>query len=118
MIIDALNLWYDDAAYDASVTVLDLGTTRPGPGEPYRCFITCANADMAGLTALTVTDGATNAAADGHKVYTLLAATLNLGTFFFELSPDTARYVKLALTGASAGTGITAGLVTGQQTNR
>lgn len=118
MIIDALSLWYDNAAYNDAVTVLDLKTARPGPGMPYHCFIACANGDMGGMTALTVTDGATNSAADGHKVYTLTAAELNAGVFNFELSPDTARYVKLALTGANAGTGITAGIVPGHQTNK
>lgn len=118
MIYDALVLWHNAAAYNASVTAIDLGSVRPGPGERLQCFVSCENGDMAGLTAITVTDGATDTAADACAVFSLTAAALNAaGTFFFDLPHDIARYVKIALTGSSAGTGITSGLVTGKQNN-
>lgn len=116
MFMDAQALFLDNAAYNATVNAIDLGAVRPR-GKQVKCFIHCKNGDMGGMTALAVTDGATSAAGDAYKSYTLSAAALNAGTFFFTLDADVARYVKIALTGATAGTGITAGVVLDEHSN-
>lgn len=118
MLMDKQAMFLDDAAYNATPGVLDLGAVRPR-GKQVKCFIHCSEGDMAGMTLLTVLDGATSSPATAYKSYTLTAATLNTGEpFFFTLDADIARYCTIALTSASAGTGITAGVVMDEQSNR
>ena len=49
MILDKDMLAADGLAHDGAVTVLDLTTVRPGPGQPIKMFAS-GSADLAGAT--------------------------------------------------------------------
>lgn len=117
MIFDDEGLFLDNALFSDASEVIDLGAGgSSGKGEPKGIFV-IGNGDSAGVTAITVTDGATTAAADACMVVTCTSAELNAGGIQLWLPSSVARYVKIALTGASAGYH-TAGLaMTKTQTN-
>lgn len=101
MILDKNNMFADDLAYNGSPTVVDLQAVRPGPGEPVKIWVQ-GSSTLAGVTGITITDGATNTAGDAFITWT---CTLAGKILEFELPSDVARYVKLALAGSpSAGT--------------
>ena len=103
MIFDNSQMIADGLAYGGTPTVIDLGMTTPGPGRPLRLF--CSGVSLAGVTGLTVTDGATSTAADTCLSVDASSSTLNGGGIEFDLPNDVARYVKVALAGTpSAGT--------------
>ena len=117
MILENDQLFFNAAAYDATSAIVDLGTTTPGKGKPICLFISAAN-DSAGVTAVVVTMGTVyNSAATACMTVSITSAMINkAGGAFFYLPSFCTRYVKLTLTGTSAGTN-TAGVLagTGQQ---
>lgn len=91
----------DNLAFGSASTVIDLGEAKTGRGEPIRLVVS-GSASLAGATGITITDGATNAAADAlaTKICTLAGQTHE-----FILPSDVNRYLKVVLAGApSAGT--------------
>jgi hypothetical protein len=117
MILEDEGLFFDNAAFGDASAVVDLGAgSSPGKGEPKGIFV-IGNGDSAGVTAITVTDGATTAAADACMVVTCTSAELNAGGIQFYLPSSVARYVKLVLTGASAGYHTAGITMTKAQTN-
>lgn len=70
----------------ATTVAVDLGSKRPGPGKPIKCIATGVT------TTVTVTTGATNAAAGALMVVTCGGADL----VEFELPSETLQFVKFA----------------------
>ena len=101
MILDKNTMFADDLAYNGTSTVIDLQAVGAGKGEPIKIWAQ-GSSDLATVTGLTITDGATSTAANALMTYT---CTLAGKTVEFELPSDVARYVKITLTGQS----ITAG---------
>lgn len=116
MILDKETLIADDLAHDGTPTVIDLGSVRPGPGNPIKLFVR-TSATMAGATGVVLTDGATSTAADALISHT---ATLDGGAIIeFELPSDVARYLKADLIGTTtAGTWTCGVVLPGVQTNQ
>ena len=123
MILDKETLLLDEVAYNdaaiATPVAFDLGRVRPGPGQPIKMFANNGGADIAGLTALTITDCDTTGGS-----YTALMtipigfAELKLATFFFDLPVHTRQFIKVAWTSiATSGTDISLGVVMQDQTN-
>ena len=116
MIYDNETMFASALAHDGTPTVVDMGSTKPGPGRPITVFV--QGNDLAGATGLTITDGATDTAADALTTITASAAELNAG-LQFELPSTTARYVKVALAGSTSAGTWTAGVVLDRgQTNK
>lgn len=114
MILDQSTMIADDLAHDGTPTVLDLETTKPGPGGIVKMFIQ-GSTTLAGCTGYVITDGATSAAADAHATVT---ATLAGTLIEFALPSDIARYVKVDLVGTTTAGTWNCGLVMpGNQTN-
>ena len=113
MILETDQLFFDAAAYNATSAIVDLGTTTPGKGKPIALFISAA-ADSANNTAVVVTMGtAYNSAATACMTISITSAMMNKsGGVVFYLPSFVTRYVKLTLTGATAGT-YTAGVMAG-----
>ena len=118
MILDKNCMFADDQAYStaAGANVLDLGVVWPGPGRPIKIFVQ-GSSDLATCTGFTITDGATNSAADAliTHVCTLAGKIVEV-----ELPSDVARYVKVTITTAtslSAGTWSAGIVLPGVQTN-
>lgn len=114
MIIDKSLMIADGLAYNGAPTVINLGKPKMGKGEPITLMV-MGSANLAGCTGITITDGATVAAADAHETQVL---TLAGQTHRITLRNDVNQYVKVALAGSvTAGTwscGVVAGAV---QTN-
>lgn len=116
--IDKALLFLDNAAYNATPAVIDLGTvTNPGGSDfPLEGFISCPAGDAAGVTALVIKTGSTTSPTTTVATIVLTAAQMNTGNRKFTMPSDgMLRYCTIALTGASAGTTITCGLVLDNQ---
>jgi len=113
MILDNEATFAHQQAYGtAAGTYIDLGVTRPGPGQPIKCFI--QGNGLTGATGFTITDGTTSSAADAHS--TIVASIVD-DIFEFELPSDIARYVNVTVTGTlSAGTWSAGIVMAGVQT--
>lgn len=117
--LDKEMLFLDDADHDDTPAVLDIGYAfNPGSGAQLRGFISCADGDAAGTTALVIKTGATSATAADTTVATLAMTHTQMNAGFNFNIPITGllRYVTMSLTSISAGGGITAGLVLDVQT--
>jgi len=113
MILDNEVMFGDAAAYNAGVEI-DLGSVRPGPGNPIKCFFTTLTT-LTDCTAIAVLD-APHTVPD-EALMTIGGVPAAGETIEFELPSDTQQFVILSLTAASAGT-FTAGVVLpGVQTN-
>ena len=121
MIFDKLNEFMDAAAYNATPTVVDLGPEfDAGRGHPMKISVNCGGGDMAGLTAIEVHCDDSNPPTTVVQTVAAAPADVNGKVFSFYITPDQkfkGRYMDIALTGASAGTMITAGIVHDAQTN-
>jgi len=115
MILDKLNMFADALAYGGTPTTIDLGSVRPGPGEPIKCFFTTLTT-LTACTAINVLDAAVLPA--DEVVLTITPPPAAGDTVEFELPSTVLQFVTLALVGSvSAGT-YTAGIVMpGVQTN-
>ena len=82
----------DNDAKLTSTVAFDLETVRPGPGEPLKMWCIL---DTPGT--LTITDGATSAAADA-----LMTVSCTDSPTEFQLPSSTARYIKSTFTGTVA----------------
>lgn len=111
MIIDKSLMIADNLAYNGTPTVIDLGKAGVGKGQPVILMVQ-GSANLAGATGITLTDGATVAAADAHETQIL---TLAGQTHQITLRGDVNRYLKVALAGSpTVGTwscGVVAGAV-------
>jgi len=113
MILDNETMFADKLAFGSPPTVLDMGSIRPGPGEPLKIFVQ-GSADFAGATGIVITDGTTVAAADPLVTH---VCDLTGKLVEFELPSDTAQFVGVALTGTpSAGTWTCGVTLPGNQT--
>ena len=54
MILDALETFADDLAYNSESTVIDLKSTNRGPGNPICCFV--LGNGLSGVTATRIGD--------------------------------------------------------------
>jgi len=117
MILDYESMFLDEAAFDATPAVLDLGCIRPGPGRPLKVF--ASGVGVTDMTAIAVTDGATvGAATDALLTVPASATEMNEGGVTFTLPSETKEFVTIALTGITAGT-VTAGIILDSgQTNK
>ena len=114
MILDKDTMFANDLAYNGSPSVVDLGSVKPARGGEFQIFVT-GSSDLAGVTGITITDGATSAAADAFASHT---ATLAGKTIKFTVPSDIARYMKVALAGTPSAGSWSAGVVLpGVQTN-
>lgn len=115
MILDNDMLFADSLAYNGTTTVLDLGGTGKGKGQPIKCFFT-TEAALTGCTGIVVVDGATSSPADA--LITLDESDYAaVGTYEFYLPATTNRYVDISLEGTvSAGT-FSAGIVLDAQSS-
>ena len=77
-------MYLDNSLAVTTATAIDLEALNPGPGKPIKLVA------MGVTLTVTVTDGATSAAADAHMVVTCGGADL----VEFELPSTTQRYVK------------------------
>jgi hypothetical protein len=111
--LDKTLLFLDNAAYNATPSVVDLGTSfNPGAENPVEGFISCPAGDCAGVTALVIKTGTTfGGASTTVSTIVMTAAQINTGNRKFTLPSDgLQRFVTISLTGASAGTTLTSGL--------
>jgi hypothetical protein len=115
--IDKSLLFLDAAAYNATPAVIDLGTTfNPGENFPLEGFISCPAGDCAGVTALVIKTGSTTSPTTDVATIVMTAAQINTGNRRFTMpSAGMLRYCTISLTGASAGTTLTCGLVLDNQ---
>jgi hypothetical protein len=110
-------LFLDDEDYDASPAVIDIGYAfQPGSGYQLRGRVSCAGGDAAGTTALVITTGATSGLGTTVATLPMTHTQMNAGFNFNLPITGLLRYIGISLTGASAGTGITAGLALDVQT--
>ncbi len=118
MIFDNDSMFFDGAAYNATSSVVDLGSAEPGPGRPVKVQVSAAG-DAAGITAIVLQHGATSTPTTALVTVTTTAAEMNDQGITFTLPSKTLQYVKIsALTAASAGT-FTAGIILDSgQTNK
>lgn len=116
--LDKSLLWLDNAAYNATPVVLNLGTAfNPGGEKKLKGFVKCSGKNMAGTTALVIKTGTTSGTASTTIATIPMTHTQANKGFNFELPiTDLKQYVDIAFTGASAGTGIYAGLEPVNQT--
>ena len=82
----------DNEAQLVTTVAFDLETVRPGPGQPLKMW-----AILTTPGTLTITDGATSAAAD-----TFMTVSCTDSPTEFELPSTTARYIKATFTGTVA----------------
>lgn len=109
MILDNTLLFADSLAYGGTPTVLDLGGTGRGKGNPIKCFFTTEVA-LTGCTGIIVTDGATSSPADA--LLTLDEADYAaVGTYEFYLPSTVNRYVTIALEGTVSAGQYSSGIV-------
>jgi len=112
--LDKSLLFLDNEAYNATPKVIDMGTSfNPGHGTRLQGFISSGPGDVAGLTALVIKTGATSGAATTTVdtiVMTHTQVNTGSGRKFSIPTDGLQQFVTITLTGASAGTGITAGL--------
>ena len=118
MIFDKTLLFFDSAAFNATVNVLDLRNAfRPeGDMTSIKGRIVCAGGNAAGATALTIITGTTNNPATTIATLPMTHTQMNAGFNFTIPADNLKRYLKIGITGISAGTKITAGLVLDTQT--
>lgn len=112
MILDYNTMFANDLAYNGTPTVLDLGSLKPGPGQPLRIFVQ-GSSNLAGATGVTITDGTTTAAATALITHT---CTLAGKIVYIDLPTDIDQYVKVSLAGSPTAGTWNAGLVMGDQT--
>lgn len=117
MIVDKQAMFADDLAHGGTVDYVDLGATRPGPGNPVKCF--ASGVSLAGATGLLVTDCDTSGGTYTDVVeIDVTSAELNAGGIEFELPSHIRQYVKVALVGTtSAGTWSAGVILPGFQSN-
>lgn len=84
----------DKEAELTTTVAYDLGSVRPGPGQPIKMWFL----PTAGTSPLAITDGATSAAADA-----LMTVAYTVGEVVeFELPSNTAQFIKATFTGQLA----------------
>lgn len=117
MILDNELLVADDLAHGGTVTAINLGTTKPGPGERIRMFA-IGNGSLAGATGLAITDCDTeDGSYEAVMSITCTNAELNAGVYF-ELPTVIQQYVKVDLAGSTSAGAWTCGVIMpGSQTN-
>jgi hypothetical protein len=117
MILDNELLVADDLAHGGTVTAINLGTAKPGPGERIRMFA-IGNGSLAGATGLAITDCDTSGGSyEAVMSLTCTAAELNSG-IYFELPTHVRQYVKVDLSGTTSAGAWTCGVIMpGSQTN-
>lgn len=98
MILDN-SLGESGTAYDTATAAIDLGGANKGRGE--QLYLTAVGDSDCDITTLTITDGATSAAADSYEVVTVDIQGKSLR---IPLREDIAQYVKLTPSGGSDGT--------------
>jgi len=116
MLLDSENLFADGLAYDGTASVIDLGGTGRGNGEPIKCFIN--GHGLTAVSAVVIKDGTTSSPATTRDTLIFTAAMLNAGPIEFYLPSNVQRYVTMSLTGATTGGTWDAGIVRGVQTAR
>ena len=115
--LDKELLFLDGEAYNATPAVLDIGYAfQPGSGAQLRGRISCAGEDAAGATHLVITTGATSGLGTTIATLPMTHTQMNAGFNFNIPITGLLQFVTISLTGASAGTGITAGLALDVQT--
>ena len=109
---DKQMMFLDEDAYDTTPEVLDLGITfHPGAGNMLKGRISSSQGDVAGMTAMVIKTGSTAATATTTiATLPITAAMVNAGHNFSMPLDELQQFATIALTGATAGTGITAGL--------
>jgi len=115
MFLDNETLFADDLPFGTpDGAEIDLGSVRPGPGNPIKCFLT-VSADMTGMTGVSVKDAAVSPADEA-----LLTVTEDTAgqTIEFELPSNTQRFVTVSLAGTlGVGTWSCGIVLPGVQTN-
>lgn len=111
MIFDTNLMSADDLAYGGTPTVIDLGNTTPGKGRGCKIFM--QGHSLVAATGLTLTDGATDTAADGYMAITASAAELNAG-MEISMTSHCRRYLKVSIAGTASGGTWTCGVILDQ----
>ena len=121
MLLDNELMMLDNAAYNATPDVLDLGALQSlGKGARVKGFISCAGGDMAGMTGLEILSEEADSSPDVViETHTLADSAINAGPYYFTIDASLARYVTINLAGTvTAGTGIYCGLILDEQSNQ
>lgn len=113
---DSLAMFANNLAYNGTASVIDLLSTQGAKGEPVKFYV--QGHSLAGVSALTVSDGPTSSPATLRMTIVVTAAQLNAGPVEIILPSFTQRYVTMALTGGSAGTYTAAIMLEHSQTNK
>ena len=116
MIKDNVGVFADALAYNGTASVVDLGGTRRGIGQPIKCFI--AGHGLTAVSAVVIVDGTTSSPGTTRMTWIIAAAALNAGPIEFYLPDNCQRYVTISLTGATTGGTWDCGIVDGVQTAR
>ena len=115
--LDKELLFLDDADYDDTPAVLDIGYAfQPGSGAQLRGRISCGGGDAAGATHLVITTGATSGLGTTIATLPMTHTQMNAGFNFNIPITGVLRYLGMSITSISAGTEITAGLALDVQT--
>jgi hypothetical protein len=116
MILDKETLFADALAFGGTPEELDLGTVRPGPGQPIKCFFT-THAALTGCTAVNVLDAAVSPA--DEVVLTVTPPPAAGDTVEFELPSTVLQFVTIDLVGTVSAGSYSCGIVLpGVQTNQ
>jgi len=115
MIFDKQTMWADDDAYDMASPAVDLGAGWPkGPGEVILVNVRGKDltVDVGGQYYVTVTSSNDGVSYGNEMEVGMGLITALNGGLTFGLSSAVSRYVKIELTGFTAGTW-TCGIVAG-----
>lgn len=118
MILDKFGMVADGLAHDGTVSEIDLGTDRSGPGEKITMF--ASGVGLVAATGILVTDSDTSGGtfADVLEI-DVTSAELNNGGIEFSLPSNIRQFVKVDLVGTtSAGTWSSGVVLKNSQTNK
>jgi hypothetical protein len=115
MLQDALDLFADELAYNGSPTEIDLGSPRPGPGEPLKIFF-MAHEALTGCTGLQVLTADESPADENLMSIDNLPPVGEVASFM--LPSTTKRFVTIDLLGTVTAGSFSSGVCFLAQSNR
>jgi hypothetical protein len=110
MFLDNALMFFKDAAFDAAPVELDLGVANVGRGEPLKIFFG-AGGDLAGSVVLTL-ESATESGGTYNPLQEWAISETNAkegAAMYFPFPSE--QYLRLTMSGPTAGTNINCGVV-------
>jgi hypothetical protein len=110
MFLDNALMFFKDAAFDAGPAVLDLGVPNVGRGEPLKIFFG-AGSDLTGSVVLTLESSTTEGGTyNPLQEWAISEVNAKEGAAMFIPFPSE-QFLRITLSGPTAGTNINCGIV-------